>query len=230
MKDWAQLLKAIAALLWPVFAFVVLLLYRDQLRRVLDRFRRGKFLGQELELEAIAADAKTRPLASAVASESLDALLTSQAFREKISAIVASASDKDREDVAANVVDTVKSAASESLKKAFVKVDTRPFLGRRGDVWEEPYEEGLTVRKFLDRIWFEMSRYVKPFRYPDGWVLRDPIGGRLFTDIGRDWARQHGQAEDDRRLGEVGIQPGAAVEVVPGPKVQEALVPTSILK
>jgi hypothetical protein len=50
MTAWAELLKAIAALLWPGVAFAVLALYHREIRRLLTRIRKGKFLGQEVEL------------------------------------------------------------------------------------------------------------------------------------------------------------------------------------
>ena len=50
MKDFADLLRAIAALLWPVVALIVLFAFRTQVRDVLGRLKRGKVLGQEIEL------------------------------------------------------------------------------------------------------------------------------------------------------------------------------------
>jgi hypothetical protein len=51
MEDWAGLLKAIAALLWPIFAFTALFVFKPELRAVLARLKKGKLLGQEIELE-----------------------------------------------------------------------------------------------------------------------------------------------------------------------------------
>jgi hypothetical protein len=51
MKDIAALISAIASLLWPLFAFVVLGIYRKQLGNLIARLRKGKLLGQEIELE-----------------------------------------------------------------------------------------------------------------------------------------------------------------------------------
>lgn len=45
-----DLITAISKLLWPVFAFVVLIIYRAELRTILKRFKKGTFFGQELEL------------------------------------------------------------------------------------------------------------------------------------------------------------------------------------
>jgi hypothetical protein len=45
-----ELFQAVAALLWPIFAFTVLFMYRSQVRELLVRLKRGKVLGQEIEL------------------------------------------------------------------------------------------------------------------------------------------------------------------------------------
>jgi hypothetical protein len=50
MGQFAQLLQAIAAFLWPVFAFVSLFLFRPQISELLKRLKKGKLLGQEIEL------------------------------------------------------------------------------------------------------------------------------------------------------------------------------------
>jgi hypothetical protein len=51
MKDFADLIRAIATLLWPLLAFVVVWMFKEQVREILGRLRRGKLLGQEIELE-----------------------------------------------------------------------------------------------------------------------------------------------------------------------------------
>jgi hypothetical protein len=51
MTTWAALLSAIAALLWPVFAFTLLLIFRNEVKRLISRLKKGKILGQEIELE-----------------------------------------------------------------------------------------------------------------------------------------------------------------------------------
>lgn len=51
MQAWAELLRAIAALLWPILAFAALLVFQPELKSILQRIRKGKLLGQELELQ-----------------------------------------------------------------------------------------------------------------------------------------------------------------------------------
>jgi len=50
MQEFATLLQALAALLWPVFAFTALFAFRRQLADLLARLKKGKLLGQEIEL------------------------------------------------------------------------------------------------------------------------------------------------------------------------------------
>ena len=51
MKDIAELIRAIASLLWPILTFTALYIFRQQLRDILARLKRGKLLGQEIELD-----------------------------------------------------------------------------------------------------------------------------------------------------------------------------------
>lgn len=50
MAEFAILLQAIAALLWPLFAFTALYVFRSQIADIASRLKRGKILGQEIEL------------------------------------------------------------------------------------------------------------------------------------------------------------------------------------
>jgi hypothetical protein len=53
--DWSELsdvIKALAALAWPLAIIILLLLFKRDVKALISRLRRGKFLGQEIELEA----------------------------------------------------------------------------------------------------------------------------------------------------------------------------------
>ncbi len=50
LTEFATLLQAIAAILWPVFAFSALFIFRSQIKDLAHRLKRGKLLGQEIEL------------------------------------------------------------------------------------------------------------------------------------------------------------------------------------
>ena len=52
MKQSAELIQAISSLLWPVFAFVALFVFHEQIKILLvqlGKLNKGKFLGMELE-------------------------------------------------------------------------------------------------------------------------------------------------------------------------------------
>ncbi len=50
MSELSELIRAIASLLWPAFAFIVLYLFKSQIADAIGRIRKGKLLGQEIEL------------------------------------------------------------------------------------------------------------------------------------------------------------------------------------
>ena len=50
MQEIATILQALAAILWPAFAFTAIFLFRKQLTELLSRLKKGKLLGQEIEL------------------------------------------------------------------------------------------------------------------------------------------------------------------------------------
>lgn len=222
MNDWAVLLQAIASLLWPLLTFGAVLVFRAQIKDFIGRLRRGKLLGQEVELDALHAEIAQAPLASSAVMASLSSLLTSEKLRAMLDQLVVSHPDKDHRHGVEQVIDALTSAAAESVKHAFVTIDSTPLLGRRGRRWEEPYDPSMSVRDFLDNIWFQMRPYLRPFSYPAGWVLRERQTGKLFSEMGRPWARIQGQSEDERSLREVPIRPGSVLDVVAGPDPAQA--------
>lgn len=101
MTAFAELLKAIAALLWPGVALLVIGLYHREIRLLLSRIRKGKILGQEVELSgdldalnvaATAAEAEVRalPPAPAVPSESAVATAAPDAIAERVLTVASS--------------------------------------------------------------------------------------------------------------------------------------------
>lgn len=51
MRDLGELLRGIAALLWPLVLIGFLLLFQPEIRALIKRVKRAKLLGQELELD-----------------------------------------------------------------------------------------------------------------------------------------------------------------------------------
>lgn len=50
LKSIAEIVQAFAALLWPIVALVAIILFKNPIVDLLYRAKRGKILGQELEL------------------------------------------------------------------------------------------------------------------------------------------------------------------------------------
>lgn len=103
MKEYAELIRAIAALLWPVFAFVTLFTLKKQIIGFLERLKKGKVFGQEIEL-----------------SESLQKLDESAAAVEKeVAAIPIIVPSKERAEANNEVKDILREAA-RSPKAALI--------------------------------------------------------------------------------------------------------------
>ena len=77
MTNLAPFISAIAALLWPALGFTVLALYHEELRDLLQRIKRGKFLGQEIELKDSLAELNASAQEAIAAAEALPAPLDS---------------------------------------------------------------------------------------------------------------------------------------------------------
>jgi hypothetical protein len=80
MQDFAELLKGIAAVLWPLVVVIAIIMFRKEVSALLARLRKAKFLGGELELDesldqlertAEALEAEARPGAQELESPSI---------------------------------------------------------------------------------------------------------------------------------------------------------------
>lgn len=105
MTEFAVLLQAIAALLWPAFAFTTLFVFRRQIVDISRRLKKGKFLGQELELE-----------------NSLDQLRTSaNQAEQEVAALPTQSQPQSAESTrkAEDAADVQRKIASESAKSPY---------------------------------------------------------------------------------------------------------------
>ena len=84
MKAWAELVQAVAALLWPVSLFVILLIFRRPIQDLLSRLRRGKVLGQEIELAEFTSNRGSQVLASSAVISKLEELVSSKEFQAEL--------------------------------------------------------------------------------------------------------------------------------------------------
>jgi hypothetical protein len=74
-KELADLISAFASLMWPVVTLAILNWFRPEIRAILSRIRKGKFLGQEIELDELqakteAAEANLSTISSGTGSAS----------------------------------------------------------------------------------------------------------------------------------------------------------------
>jgi hypothetical protein len=72
-KELADLISAFASLTWPLVALAIVSWFRPEIRAILSRIRKGKFLGQEIELDELqarteAAEATSSRIVSATGS------------------------------------------------------------------------------------------------------------------------------------------------------------------
>ena len=95
MKDWAEFLRAISALLWPTLGFVALFVLKAELKDLLNRVRKGKVLGQEIELsesleklsasaEKTASEVAALPPAPPAALPAADSLTADSALEREV--------------------------------------------------------------------------------------------------------------------------------------------------
>ncbi|MDO8990778.1 MAG: hypothetical protein Q7U91_14230 [Sideroxyarcus sp.] len=107
MTEFATLLQAIAALLWPIFAFTALFVFRSQIADIARRLKKGKLLGQEIEL-----------------NESLNRLDESAISIEKsVAALPAQVTESQNQEELAReegVIEVIVSEAARSPKVALI--------------------------------------------------------------------------------------------------------------
>ncbi len=107
MTEFATLLQAIAALLWPIFAFTALFVFRSQIADIAHRLKKGKLLGQEIELN----ESLNRLDESAISIEKSVAALPAQVTESQ------NQEEQAREE---GVIEEIVSEAARSPKVALI--------------------------------------------------------------------------------------------------------------
>jgi hypothetical protein len=106
VKDIADLLRAVAPLLWLIGTFVtIIFIFRKDIQNILNRFIHGKVLGQEVELSNVVAEAKStikelQSLSKIVASTTLSLI--------KRTGRLGSYSDEDEEYIKQSILDVLR--------------------------------------------------------------------------------------------------------------------------
>lgn len=212
MNDWIPLFQT---LVWPLVVVGVVLWLRRPLVAIADaieervkggeRFEAGPsglklgvFLPRSLEKDRVFED---------VISPSLEAIAG------RVEAVLANVEDRTAKTVS-DAVRAASSEAAESIRQtAFLKIDSRPLLGKKGGEWLVEYSQYRAISPLFDDIWFTIGSLPNQ-SYCAHWVLKDKENGRVFTDVGRSWALTQGGYYDQRPLEEVGIHPGMSLAVV----------------
>jgi hypothetical protein len=121
-------------------------------------------------------------------------------------------SKKEISKLLAGVADKTMEAIRE---EGFLTIDTRPLLGRKGEILQLPYHQIPSVSSLLDYVWSSMMLNIQSYTYGVKWVLRDAESGKVFKNAGRTWAMQNtNKFLDDRALSSIGVKPGMKLEAV----------------
>ncbi len=111
------------------------------------------------------------------------------------------------------VVQEIRQRVIGNVEASVVGIDARPLKGVDGLQWEEPYDAGMPVSRFLGRVWFRLQPF-HPYPYGTVWCLRNATSGEVYDDIGPTWVKGQGTGvSDNRSLLEVGITGGITLEV-----------------
>lgn len=153
----------------------------------------------------------------AMQRRTIDQVRIHQIVRDAVTTAVAQTKAVVAQELAAEdtvkAVDQVTQAALTKVDQSIISVKTATLPGSSGEVLAIPYQLDRPVHSVLDDIWFTISDVVPAYSYGKTWVIRDAKTHRVF-DVGRQWAQRNGFKDDKRPLSEVGIEPGAELEVV----------------
>lgn len=145
--------------------------------------------------------------------QSIQDTLASPEVIAKLSKVPLRGENADRE-VVKNILSDAAAKAEENIRQqAFLTIDSRPFEGNDGPIWQVPYDRYSTVQHLLNDIFFSLKS-LPVHTFGKVWILRDTTSGRVFTDMGRGWAIKHNRADDERKLAQVGIEPGMTLEIL----------------
>jgi hypothetical protein len=117
-KELADLISALASLAWPLVALAVVSWFRPELRVILSRIRKGKFLGTEFELDEL--QAKT-----VAAEEKAELTVISGEASAYLGEANAEASGTTGADVAQDAIEQVLREASRSPPLGLVLLWTK---------------------------------------------------------------------------------------------------------
>jgi hypothetical protein len=121
-------------------------------------------------------------------------------------------SKKEISKLLANVADKTMEAIRE---EGFLTIDTRPLIGKKGEILQLPYDSFPSVSSLLDYVFRSMWPEIEAYAYGVKWALVNAESGRVLKDAGRTWATQNTNKDfDDRPLSSMGVKPGMKLKAV----------------
>jgi hypothetical protein len=167
------MITAVASLLWPLLGFVVVITFRKNLANLIERLRRGRLLGQEIELE--------RPLAQLEVSVATAA----SAVESRQSEVPAPAPPKVPSATEGDFVSKVLDEAAKSPSLGLILLSTgveRVVRDFAYVVDDEKASRTLSVRQLVQRLGLQFSPEVQS-ALGLFWEVRNKlVHGRTATD------------------------------------------------
>ena len=142
--------------------------------------------------------------------KTIQSTLTSSEIITALTETLAHKEDKLVERDVARILDSAVDKTVENIREeSFLTINSKPLLGKKGDIWHIPYDFFATISELLDYLWFKLED-MPAYAYGEKWVLRDRKTGHIFKGA----SSKYGREKDSRKLKEVGIMPGMELEVV----------------
>ena len=105
--------------------------------------------------------------------------------------------------------------AVDAANESVIRIDSHPLFGYDGRVWEEPFYPDMSVKQFLDKLYFAMQPWgLAPFSYGDDWAVKNVETDQILIPAGKCWAELNGKDEDLRTIGQLGLRGGTLIQVV----------------
>jgi hypothetical protein len=103
-----------------------------------------------------------------------------------------------------------------AVQESVIRVDSRPYFGSDGMVWEVSYDPTTPMHAFLDSIYYALDvRGIPPYSYGQVWAIKNVGTNETITQAGRVWADLNRKYDDERPISEVGLKGGTSIEIVP---------------
>ena len=151
------------------------------------------------------------PTISRIAVDSLSRAFADEALLEKLD--IVRIPKENRRSSIEQVVQEIRENVIGNVEASVLRIDARPLQGEDGPQREEPYDAGMPVNRFLDRVWFRLQPFA-PYPYGTVWCLRNASSGKVYDGIGPAWVKRQGIGiPDSRSVREVGITGGVTLEV-----------------